>query len=188
MTVTQGIFIILSAITLFAAVLVVTRSNLFHSALALVLTFIGVAGLYVMLDAGFLATVQILIYVGAITVLIIFAIMLTRRLADATIQRANEQRVIGAVAVAILLAVMISVLVGTTWAASGQAMAGDPIENLGRALMSTYLLPFEVASVLLLTALVGAIVIARNPQQEVAEEEEALASEQDGASVEEVAS
>ncbi len=188
MTVMQVIFIILSAITLFAAVMVVSCSNLFHSALALVLTFIGVAGLYMLLDAGFLATAQILIYVGAITVLIIFAIMLTRRIADATIRRTNEQRVIGAVAVVILLAVMILGLLGTTWATSGQAMAGDPIENLGRALMDTYLLPFEVASVLLLTALVGAIVIARDPKREIAEEEEALAAGEGEASVEEVAS
>ena len=95
---------------------------------------------------------------------------------------------IGAVAVVILLAVMILGLLGTTWATSGQAMAGDPIENLGRALMDTYLLPFEVASVLLLTALVGAIVIARDPKREIAEEEEALAAGQGEAPVEEVAS
>jgi NADH-quinone oxidoreductase subunit J len=189
MTVIQVIFVIVSAITLLAALMVVSRNNIFHSALALVLTFIGVAGLYVLLDAGFLAVVQILIYVGAITVLIIFAIMLTRRIADPAIQRSNEQRVIGGVAAVILLAVMILGLLGTTWAASGQEMAGDPIESLGRALMDTYLLPFEVASILLLVALVGAIVIARDPGREMADEKEALAARGEGdASVGEVAS
>ena len=76
----QFIFIILSVITLGAALAVVTSKNLFHSALFMVLSFVGVAGLYVLLEAGFLAAVQILVYVGAIAILIIFAIMLTRRL------------------------------------------------------------------------------------------------------------
>jgi NADH-quinone oxidoreductase subunit J len=87
----QVIFIILSAVALIGAVGVVTNRNLFRSALFLVLSFIGVAGFYVLLEAEFLAMVQILVYVGAISILIIFAVMLSRRMMAPDTQFLNEQ-------------------------------------------------------------------------------------------------
>jgi NADH-quinone oxidoreductase subunit J len=157
----QFAFIIFSIITLGAALAVVTSKNLFHSALFLILSFVGVAGLYVLLEAGFLAAVQILVYVGAISILIIFAIMLTRRLmAKDLVQRNTQWGISGLVAV-LLFAVLGFVLLRVNWPVIEAPVPDESISILGQELMSTYALPFEVASVLLLVALVGSIIIAR---------------------------
>jgi NADH-quinone oxidoreductase subunit J len=155
------VFIIFSIITLGAALAVVTSKNLFHSALFLVLSFIGVAGLYILLEAGFLAAVQILVYVGAISILIIFAIMLTRRLmAEDLVQRNAQWGVSGLVAL-LLFAVLAFVLLRVNWPVVEANVSSESISILGQELMNTYAVPFEVASVLLLVALVGSIIIAR---------------------------
>lgn len=157
----QFIFIILSVITLGAALAVVTSRNLFHSALFLVLSFVGVAGLYVLLEAGFLAAVQILVYVGAISILIIFAIMLTRRLMAGDLVQRNTQWGISALVALLLFIVLGFVLLRVNWPVVEAAVPRESISILGQELMNTYALPFEVASVLLLVALVGSIIIAR---------------------------
>jgi NADH-quinone oxidoreductase subunit J len=157
----QIIFLILSAITLGAAVAVVTSRNLFHSALFMVLSFVGVAGLYILLEAGFLAAVQILVYVGAISILIIFAIMLTRRLMAKDLVQRNAQWAISGLVALLLFVVLAFVLLRVDWPVVEAAVSRESISILGQELMSTYVLPFEVASVLLLVALVGSIIIAR---------------------------
>jgi NADH-quinone oxidoreductase subunit J len=157
----QLIFIILSTITLGAALAVVTSKNLFHSALFLILSFVGVAGLYVLLEAGFLAAVQILVYVGAISILIIFAIMLTRRLMAKDLVQRNAQWGISGLVALLLFVVLGFVLLRVNWPVVEAAVSRESISILGQELMSTYALPFEVASVLLLVALVGSIIIAR---------------------------
>jgi NADH-quinone oxidoreductase subunit J len=164
MSVEQGVFIVLSAITLLGAGIVVTSRILIRAALGLVLSFFGVAGLYALLNVGFLAVVQILIYVGAIAILIIFAIMLTRGVMDREVVQRNSQWFISALVGLALFAALGYALVfrvGDDWALSGAPVPQDQIATLGEALVTTYALPFEVASVLLLVALVGAIVIAR---------------------------
>ena len=155
------VFIILSIITLGAAVAVVTSKNLFHSALFLILSFVGVAGLYILLEAGFLAVVQIMVYVGAISILIIFAIMLTRRLMAKDLVQRNAQWGISALVVLLLFAVLSFVLLRVDWPVVAGDVSPESISILGQELMNTYALPFEVASVLLLVALVGSIIIAR---------------------------
>jgi len=157
----QVVFIILSIITLGAALAVVTSKNLFHSALFLILSFVGVAGLYILLEAGFLAAVQILVYVGAISILIIFAIMLTRRLMAKDLVQRNAQWGISGVVALLLFAALGFVLLRVNWPVVKGDVSGESISILGQELMSTYALPFEVASVLLLVALVGSIIIAR---------------------------
>ena len=157
----QFIFIILSITTLGAAVAVVTSKNLFHSALFLILSFVGVAGLYILLEAGFLAAVQILVYVGAISILIIFAIMLTRRLMAKDLVQRNAQWGISGLVALLFFTVLGFVLLRMDWPVVDAAVPRDSISILGQELMSTYALPFEVASVLLLVALVGSIIIAR---------------------------
>jgi NADH-quinone oxidoreductase subunit J len=157
----QVVFIILSIITLGAALAVVTSKNLFHSALFLILSFVGVAGLYILLEAGFLAAVQILIYVGAISILIIFAIMLTRRLMTKDLVQRNAQWGISGLVALLLFAVLGFILLRVNWPVVEAAVPQESISILGQELMSTYALPFEVASVLLLVALVGSIIIAR---------------------------
>ena len=169
----QIIFFILAAITLTSAVVVVTMRNLFHAALALMVSFLGVAGIYVLLEAPFLGMAQLLVYIGAISILIIFAIMMTRRLMQTNETPFNSQ-VIGAFVGSLLALVIFVVLISRFYpmapgAGTGQsATVVDPavlqssVARMGRSFVSAeaYVLPFEVASVLLLAALVGSIIIA----------------------------
>jgi len=177
---TQFIFILVSVITIGSALVVVTNRNLFHAALALMVSFLGVAGLYVLLEAGFLAAAQLLVYIGAISILIIFAIMMTRRLMQATETPFNSQWGLGLFA-AILVLVVLVFVIGNYWPLQPNAnislqtttaVTPDVIQNsitdLGRAFVEKdgYVLPFELASVLLLAALVGSILVAWPPSEE----------------------
>ena len=163
MNLAQIVFIILSAVALVGAVGVVTHRNLFRSALFLVLSFVGVAGLYILLEAELLAMVQLLVYVGAIAILIIFAIMLSRKLMSPEYQARNEQWLWGLVAAVALFAILAIILLRVNWPTAESAVPPDAIIRLGLSLISPkgFVLPFEVASVLLLVALVGAVIIAR---------------------------
>lgn len=168
----QIIFIIISLFTLLSAWIVVTNRNLFHAALAMMASFLGVAGFYAMLDAGFLAAAQLLVYIGAISILVIFAIMMTRRLMQTSESPFNSQWQAGLVASVVLFGLILTVI--TQWQKASNILGEGPpdltgsgilessVTNLGIALVSPdqYVLPFEIASVLLLAALVGAIVIA----------------------------
>ena len=155
------VFIIFSLITLGAALAVVTSKNLFHSALFLILSFVGVASLYVLLEAPFLAAVQVLVYVGAIAILIVFAIMLTRRLMAKDLVQRNAQWVGSALGAVLLFVALGLILLQVSWPVVEAAVPEETISILGQDLMGMYLVPFEVASVLLLVALVGSIIVAR---------------------------
>ena len=154
-------FFIVAAITLVGGFLVASLRNVMHAALALMLSFFGVAGMYVILDAGFIAAVQVLVYIGAIAVLILFAIMLTRGLMTKTLAAENSQWIAAAVIGLLMFTVLFFVVVGTNWPVSPSQVVGDMIPKIGTELVTTYVLPFEIASLLLLAALIGAIVIAR---------------------------
>jgi NADH-quinone oxidoreductase subunit J len=155
------VFIICSLVTLGAAFAVVTSKNLFHSALFLVLSFVGVASLYILLEAPFLAAVQILVYVGAIAILIVFAVMLTRRLMAEDLVQRNTQWGWSALGAVLLFVALGLILLRVNWPVVEVAVPAETISILGQDLMGRYLVPFEVASVLLLVALVGSIIIAR---------------------------
>jgi len=160
-------FWVLAAAMTFAAIRVVTSRNVIHAALYLVVTLLGAATIYVLLYAEFVAWVQVLVYVGAIVVLMLFGLMLTR----ADIGKSNfdnDQRLLAAVCAAAMFGVMSYVLVD---AFEGQEIdlsrtEGTTAESVGDAIFSAYVLPFEVVSVLLLAALVGAVVIARRDTEE----------------------
>ena len=160
-------FWVLAAAMTFAAIRVVTTRNVIHAALYLVVTLLGAATIYVLLYAEFVAWVQVLVYVGAIVVLMLFGLMLTR----ADIGKSNfdnDQRLLAAVCAAAMFGVMSYVLVD---AFEGQEIdlsrtEGTTAESVGDAIFSAYVLPFEVVSVLLLAALVGAVVIARRDTEE----------------------
>jgi len=160
---TQVIFIILSAVALIGALGVVVSRKLFHAAIFLVLSFVGVAGYYVLLEAEFLAAIQILVYVGAIAILIIFAIMLSRRLMSPEFRASNEQWLWALVAGVALFVILVVILVQVNWPVAESIVRDGTVSELGQALVDPdqYLLVFEVASVLLLVALVGAVLIAR---------------------------
>jgi NADH-quinone oxidoreductase subunit J len=163
MNVSQVVFIILSVVALAGAAGVVLSRNLFKAALFLVLSFVGVAGFYVLLEAELLAMIQILVYVGAIAILIIFAIMLSQRLMSPDYDPRNEQWFGALLVAAALLATLLFVLLRVDWPVSEASVPTDAISLLGQQLVTPeyFLLPFEVASVLLLVALVGAVIIAR---------------------------
>jgi len=162
----QITFLMLALITLIPAVLVVTSRNIFHAGLWLLPTLLGVAGFYLTLGAEFLAAIQVLIYVGGIMVLLLFAILLTRRLTDPEIRVHNRQTgwafLLGAALVGILI-----FAARREFGAIGPPapIAPGTTEKMGEALLGPYLLPFEVASVLLLAAIIGAIVLARGEKR-----------------------
>lgn len=167
MTIVQILFIAISAITIIAAFLVVSSRNLVHAALWLVLSLAGVAVLFVLLQAGFLAVVQVVVYIGAIAILIIFAVMLTRRLMQDVKPQVNRYWWAGALAALLLFAALVMILSGFPSAGTEVSELplpeGDLLSVLGTALVDVngFVLPFEVASVLLLAALIGSLVIAR---------------------------
>lgn len=172
MTIEQVVFLVLAVAAVGSAVGVVTSRNMFYSALLLIACFFAVAGFYVLLQATFLAAVQVLIYVGAIAVLILFAVMLTERMMGRAVPAWNEQWWVALIVVVFLAAAMLYVVVGAQWQISEAATPADPVVALGQTLLSTYVLPFEVASVILLMALIGAIIIAREERPLAGEGEE----------------
>ncbi|MBI4674955.1 MAG: NADH-quinone oxidoreductase subunit J [Chloroflexi bacterium] len=157
----QLVFFVVAVLTLAAAFLTVLVRNVFHAALALVGTFFGVAAIYLMLEAEFLAIVQVLIYIGAIAVLILFAVMLTRGMMQSQESGTNKQWAWAALAIAVLFLGLFILILQVPWVHSGTAVYTDTTPYLGTELLTTYLLPFEVVSVLLLAALIGAFIIAR---------------------------
>ena len=163
-------FTILAAVATVSALRVVTTRNVVHAALYLVMVLASVGALYVLLAAEFVAAVQILIYVGAIVVLFLFGIMLTRATIGTESGLDNDQRWIAGITGLFLLGVLSFVLVDAFGddrlpsldnLSREQLTAQRGTGAVGDAIFSTYLLPFEVVSVLLLAALVGAIVLAR---------------------------
>lgn len=154
-------FGIMALITLGAGVATVSARNVFHSGLFLVATFFGVAGLYLLLEAEFLAVVQVLIYIGAISVLILFAIMLTRGLMRPSPVAFNSQWPFALVLAVALFGAILLLAVRFPWPQFQATVTADLTAPLGAALIGPYVLPFEVVSVLLLAALIGAFVIAR---------------------------
>jgi NADH-quinone oxidoreductase subunit J len=133
--------------------------NLLHAVLLLIVSFIGVAGLYITLSADFVAIVQILIYAGAIAVLLIFAVMLTPL--SARDNSGNLLRLPAVLLSGLLLAGLIFVIVETEWPEAGRGSFDTTAASIGEALLSPFVLPFEIASVLLVAAMIGAIVLVR---------------------------
>jgi NADH-quinone oxidoreductase subunit J len=160
------IFLVLSAFTLVAGIMVVTVKNIIHSALWLIASFFTVAAMYLLMEAEFLAIVQVLIYVGAISILILFAIMLTRHVTGEGVRQLYQRWWIALLVAAALFGLLIAPTVaGYSWNtvapnAADQVATISSSVQIGTAFMREYLLPFELASVLLLVALIGAIVIA----------------------------
>ncbi len=154
-------FIILSVITLASAIVVVNSGNIVRAALALVPTFLGVTGLYILLQAEFVAGIQVLIYAGAITVLILFVIMLTEGGTGLRTRQRNEQVPLGLLSAAALAAILISVFLRTEWPKSTATLPQYTASSIGITFLTNAVLAFEVTSVVLLVSLMGAIIIAR---------------------------
>ena len=154
------VFWVFAIVTVASAGVVVLARTLIYSAFALLFTFFGVAGLYVMLGADFLAATQLLIYVGGILVLLLFGVMLTHKIYDLDLRSETTQLAPGLIVAVGLFVILSATALRTQWAATPLAPA-PTTEAIGRLFMGQYLLPFEAASILLLVALVGAAMIVR---------------------------
>jgi NADH-quinone oxidoreductase subunit J len=154
-------FWIMAVIVVATALAVVFLRNIFRAALALVLCFVTVAGLYVTLSADFLAAVQILVYVGAISVLIILAILMTRDVQKGS--PSNKFRIPGMLVAVAVLVIMIYTVTKTTWQISSQDPLTPTTAPIATKLFSEngFILPVEISALLILAAIIGAIVIAR---------------------------
>ena len=155
------VFWIFATLTVVSAAVVVLSRTLIYSAFALLVTFFGVAGLYVLLGADFLAATQLLIYVGGILVLLLFGVMLTHRIYDLDLKSEVVQFVPGLIIAAGLFAVLAAGALRTQWAPGPGRAPAPTTAEIGRLFMGQYLLPFEAASILLLVALMGAAMIVR---------------------------
>jgi len=166
MTVAQGIFYLIAALAVGGALGVVLMRSTVYAALFLILALLAVAGVYILLASEFLALVQILIYGGAVTVLLLFALMLTRT-GDLPETMVGAQWPAAALASSVLVGLLIAAVATTNWPgdAAGEIVA-VPFETVGEALFRQWAVPFEIASLVLLVALVGAIVLARQEEGE----------------------
>jgi len=157
------LFFLFAGLAIAAALLMVTHKNPVYCAIFLIITFFALAVLYFLLGAQFLSVVQVIVYAGAIMVLFVFVIMLLNLSEEARLPAGRSYQTGFGIAFAAILAVQLLVMVaaGTRLIGSltGEAPASGTVEKLGATLFSTYLYPFEVASVLLLTGIVGAIIL-----------------------------
>ncbi|WP_312888641.1 NADH-quinone oxidoreductase subunit J family protein [Nonomuraea rhodomycinica] len=156
------VFLLLGAVAVGSALLVVTTRQLVHAALWLVVCFGALAGCYLVLTAEFVAWVQVLIYVGAVVVLMLFGIMLTRAPIGRSADLDSGNRLVAALVAAATAAVLVTVVVDGFRTAYAPLRPGQgAAKELGASVFSTWVLPFEALSVLLLAALIGAIVLSR---------------------------
>jgi NADH-quinone oxidoreductase subunit J len=155
------LFYLFAFMIVISGILVVTLRDIFHCALMLVICMFSVAALYVLLGADFIAAVQVLIYVGAVSVLLIFAIMLTARVSGVGIRQQNEQVPIALLTTLAFMGITLYGLGRTIWNIKTSVPPDQTVMALGKLLMTIYVVPFEIVSLVLLTALIGAIVIAR---------------------------
>ncbi len=174
-------FWLLAAMTIGGASMIIFSRNLIHAVIFLIISLLGVAGLYLTLSADFIAVVQVLIYVGAISVLMLFAIMLTPRA-----ERDNSESSLqlpAALVMVLILTVTVYVALDTDWGAVRQAALADQARLIGQSLINEYVLPFEIGAVLLTAALVGAIALARHDDEDAAIHATSMQAEADGTDI-----
>ena len=159
-------FVILAALTFVSAVAAMSLRNLVHCALALAMTFIGLATLYLRLDAQFVGLVQVLVYVGAVAILIVFAILLTRGGGPSVEPVLSSSWIVGAGVAVLVFATLTGVIVSRSFFRKVAAVNVDKVKQaatvhgVGTQLMTNYILPLEVIGLLLTAALIGAVIIA----------------------------
>jgi NAD(P)H-quinone oxidoreductase subunit 6 len=155
------LFYVIAGVTIVSAAGVAFSPNIVYSAFSLMGAFMGVAGLYVFLAADFVAVIQVLIYVGGILVLMIFAVMLTHRIADVRVSNRSVARLPSLVILAGVAGVMIKAVLQANWHTVAAGTPAPTTYAIGNGFLNEYILPFELASVVLLAALIGAVVLSR---------------------------
>lgn len=169
MSITQILFWFLSVLALFSALMVITSKNPVYSVLWLILVFFAISGHYLLLNAQFLAIVNIIVYAGAIMVLFLFVIMLMNLNRNNEPQKNKWLKLAGALAGGCLLLVLVAALKNAeTKSSIAEAGTGDIglIQNLGKALFKDYVVPFEISSILFLSAMVGAVVLGKKEKED----------------------
>lgn len=155
-------FYLVAAFTLASGAAVVRMQNLFHAGIALISCFLGVAGIYILLGAPFVGAMQVLIYAGAIAVVLLFGFMLTHDLMHPKAERFQN---IPGLATATLVGGMLSVTaLATDWGVAGHPLLQGDVKHLAESYMTYNLVPFQLVALLLLVALIGSIVIARKEE------------------------
>lgn len=165
MTYEEAIFYVVATVAVVGGLGVVLARNVVHSALSLVLALMAVAGVFILLAAEFLAIVQVLIYGGAVTILILFAMMLTR-VRDMPAALDGPQKPFAALAAGAFLGTALAAIFSTDWPGQTKEVNVVPFEEIGKALFTTWAVPFEIASLVLTVALLGAIILARSEEGE----------------------
>ena len=158
---TDALFYLFAAMTFAGAATVALSKNILHSALGLLAALMGTGSLYVFLSADFLAVTQLLVYIGGVLVLILFAVMLTNRITEVKISNASLGLVGGGALLVATVPVLVFVAIATPWATIVPAELAPTTREIGNAFLTRWLLPFELASLVLLATLIGAVVIAR---------------------------
>ena len=166
MTIAEVVFYLIALVAIVGAIGVVTVPNVVHAALFLILSLLSTAGFYILLSSEFLALVQVLIYAGAVSTIVLFGLMLTRGRELPTVP-AGRQWPLGLAAAVVLGGALITAVLDSTWPRDLGTVTMVNVETIGGALFRDWLLPFELVSIVLLIALVGAVVISR--QEEGAE-------------------
>ena len=160
------LFYLIAGIIIIPALAVVLSENLFHAGLSMIVSFLGIAAIYATLYAPFVAAMQVLVYAGAIAVILLFAFMLTHDIMLPQQQSSRIQQTGAAVACSLLTLFMVRILMASQWSKLKLEDPKDvPLDVLGKSFLTDYLVPFELVSVLLLMTLVGAIVIARKEEK-----------------------
>jgi NADH-quinone oxidoreductase subunit J len=160
---TLYLFYFLSFLAILCGLMVVLEKNPIHSVLYLIITFFSIAAHYILLNAQFLAAVHVIVYAGAIMVLFLFVIMLLNLNKESESHKSNIVKFAAVIAAGILLIVLIGALKGTAIVNAPQASVGEIglVKNLGKVLFTQFLLPFEVASLLFLSAMIGAVMLGK---------------------------
>ncbi len=167
MSIYDLIFYLFALLTIVSALAVVSSDNIVRSAFYLLATFFGVSGLYVLLGADFVAVTQIMVYIGGILILLLFGVMLTSNITHVEIKKGMKSMLPAIVAIGILLGALISMMIDTRWKLNPSTIPQTTSFELGKLLITDYVLIFELLGILLLIALIGAASMARREQEQV---------------------
>ena len=157
----DNLFILIAALVIASAFWVVFSPNLIHSAVSLLFTLFSTAGLYIFLYADFIAATQVVIYVGGILVLIIFGVMLTSKIETPSIAASSKNQFIGGIGAFGIFVIQAGIIFNTQWNIGSVQSRDATVDTIGKLLLNEYLLPFEIVSILLLAALMGAALLSR---------------------------
>jgi len=165
MSIYDLIFYLFAALTIISALMVVSSDNIVRSAFYLLATFFGVSGIYVLLGADFVAVTQIMVYIGGILILLLFGVMLTSNITNVEIKKGTAKILPAVIGIGVLLGALVSVMTRTKWKLQLTEIPQTTSFELGKLLITDYVLIFELLGILLLIALIGAASMARKEQE-----------------------